>query len=87
MKSIILAGALAVLAGCHSRVRVEVKGSVSPAVENTGSARSIPHETVAVARKPQSEVPPPEVNPAAAVNPLDRDGVIAEKNVRLQDVY
>jgi outer membrane protein OmpA-like peptidoglycan-associated protein len=87
MRLITLAGAVAVLAGCHPHVRRDMTHQVAPIVDVAVAPRSIPRETAAIAREPQPEVSPPELNPAAGVQRLDPARVIAETNGRLRDVY
>src|SRR5262249_28377276 len=87
MRLITLAGAVAVLAGCHPSPRPRINNPIAPIVDHPITPRSIPQEPAAIAGNPQPEVPTPEVNPAAEVERLDPAGVIAETNGRLLDVY
>src|SRR5882724_7203984 len=83
MRLITLTGAVAVLAGCHPQVRHGMNRPVTPILNDAVTPRSIPLETAAIAREPQPEVSPPELNPAAGVQRRDRATVIAETNGRL----
>src|SRR6267142_815567 len=80
MRLITLAGAVAVLAGCHPQVRPRINNPIAPIVDHIITPRSIPQETAALAGNPQREVPPPDLNPAAGVERLDPAGVIADAN-------
>jgi peptidoglycan-associated lipoprotein len=90
MKLIILVGALAVLAGCRHHPKPPLDVSVpDPHIIVDGPPplpRSIPRET-AVARLPQPELAPAEINPEAEIQRPDLPRVITETNGRLLDVY